>query len=111
MNARLFTDVDYNSDESWGAFQLAHGITHQTTYEALLARDLVPVFFPMFDFERENNGDYLLDHWEVHRSNAAALGLPQIVDLSKVDLSNPREYQSWMQLHAQVHLNEQRALA
>lgn len=110
MNALLFTDVDIKSDESWGAFQIAHGITHQTTYQAILALDRVATYMDMFDFQREDNQNYLLDHWEVHRANASALGLPSIVDLSVVDLSDPAQYLSWMQLHSQVHLNEQAAL-
>lgn len=111
MNPFLFVDVDIKSDESWGAFEITHGITHQTTYQAILALDKVPVYLPLFDFPREDNQNYLLDHWEVHRSNASALGLASIVDLSTVDLSNPQQYLEWMQLHSQVHLNEQAALA
>lgn len=111
MNPNLFIDVEYDSADSWGAFQIAHGMTHQTTYEAILQRDKVPFYLDMYEFPHDDYTEYLLDHYEVHRSNAQALGIASIVDLSTVDLSNPQEYQSWMQLHAQVHLNEQRALA
>lgn len=111
MNTLLFADVTFDNDESWGAFTLMHGFEHQHVYDALLAREQIPFFLPLFDFPREDNVNYLLDHWEVHRANASALGLASIIDLSTVDLTDPEQYQDWMQIHAQVHFNEQAALA
>lgn len=110
MNPFLFIDIPFNSPDAWGAFQIAHGLTHQTVYEALLKRNLIPLYYPLMDFPREDNKPYLLDHWETHRSNAQLLGLSDVPDLATVDLSDPSQFDDWLQVHALVHRNENLAL-
>lgn len=113
MNALLFADIAFDSDEAWENFQLLHGLSHQTVYEQISQTDTmgnVPTYFPLFTFPREDNTDYLLDHWRVHQSNAALLGLTDLPDLSSVDLSDEGQFRDWNALHAQVHLNENVAL-
>jgi hypothetical protein len=110
MSPTLFTTVDFNSEEAWAGFTLMHGISHQTTHLAMLAKNLQPDAFPMFDFPREGNQGYLLDHNAVHQSNARLLGLPLPIDLSTVDLSDAKQYQDWMLIHASIHADENLAL-
>jgi hypothetical protein len=110
MNPLLFADIDPDSDEAWESFTLQNGIAHQTVYEAIMARDLVPVYTPLFDFPREDNQDYLLDHWRVHQSNALLLGIALPYDLSSADFSDPGQFSDWNAQHAIIHLNENRAL-
>lgn len=110
MNSLLLTDVPFNSDEGWDSFTLIHGLSHQTVYNAMLQKNIVPTYYPLFDFPRKDNDGYLLDHWQVHQSNAQLLGIPDLPDLSTVDLSNEGEFQDWLAQHAIVHLNENVAL-
>lgn len=110
MNALLLTDVIVDDDDSWFSFEGLHNIMHSTAYERLLLRGLVPTNFPLGNFPRDGNEGYLLDHWEVHRSIARLLNLPDIPDLSSVDLQEPGEAADWMELHALVHRNENLAL-
>lgn len=111
MDISLFVDVPFNSDEAWENFTLLHGVEHQTTYEGILRLDASTYFLPLFEFDKEDNETYLYDHWQVHVANALALGIPGIVDLSTFDFSDEGQYTDWLALHAQVHLNEQQALA
>lgn len=106
MDALLFTDVAFESEESWGGFELVHGVTHQAVYDAMLQQSLEPFYLDLFSFPREGNQSYLLDHYQAHLSNAALLGLPDIPDLSSVDLADPTQRDDWLQLHALVHANE-----
>lgn len=111
MNTLLFTDVDYNSDEAWGAFELEHGVQHEAVYEAILRTGSAPYYLDLFNFPRENDKNYLLDHWQVHVSNASLLSLTGVPDLSTYDFANhPEQWQDFAQLHAQVHQNENTAL-
>ena len=113
MNALLLADAPFDSDESWGAFQLQHGISHQTVYEYILRSDALgntPTYFPLFDFPRDGNQEYLLDHNQAHLSNARLLNLPGIPDLSTYDLTDEGQFRDFMILHAQVHANEDRAI-
>ncbi len=110
MNALLLADVMPDNDDSWAAFEGQHDIMHTTTYGRMLARNLVPTNYPLGDFPLQGNEGYLLDHWEVHRSIARLLELPDIPDLSSVDLSDPGQAQDWFKLHALVHANENIAL-
>jgi len=109
MSPLLFTDVRFGDDEAWQAFDMIHGITHQTTYQAMLAQNLIPMYLDMFGFPQKDNANYLLDHWQIHQSNARLLGLT-IPDLSSVDLTDESQYQDWLKFHATVHLNENAAL-
>lgn len=113
MNSLLLTDVSFDSSEAWENFTLIHGISHQSVYQGILQIDAlenIPTYYPLFDFPREENADYLLDHWRVHVSNAQLLGLPGIPDLSTVDLTSESQYADWLAQHALVHLNENAAL-
>lgn len=110
MNVLLFTDVLYGSDEAWENFELIHGIQHQSVYQAIMALDLLPVYTDMFSFPREENADFLLDHWRSHQSNALLLGLQLPFDISTVDFSDRLQYETWLSQHSQIHLNENVAL-
>ncbi len=110
MNPLLFTDVAFDSDEAWESFKLQHGLSHQTVYQGIMSRDLLPVYTDMFEFPKKDNGDFLLDHWRVHQSNALLLGIPLPYDLSTTDLTDEGQYQDWLAQHALVHLNENVAL-
>lgn len=110
MNANLLTDVVFDSEDSWGSFQLIHGMTHQNVYDTMLRQSLVPYFVPLYDFPREAYGEYLLSHYQAHLSNARLLVLPGIPDLSSVDLNDEGQFRDWLGLHAVVHLNENAAL-
>lgn len=113
MNTLLFTDIAFDSDEAWQAFQLMHGMAHQQVYDNILRADQlgnVPFFAPLFDFPREDNQEYLLDHWTTHLSNAKILGIVTVPDLSSVDLSDPGQYSDWLAIHAQVHATENAVL-
>lgn len=113
MNPLLFTDVSFDSDEAWENFGLLHGISHQQVYSQIIAQETLtnaPTYYPLFDFPREENQDYLLDHWRVHQSNASLLGITNLPDLSTVDLSDQGQFQDWLAQHAIVHLNEMVAL-
>ena len=110
VNALLLMDVLPENDESWHSFEGLHNIMHQTAYDRMLDRNLVPTNFPVGSFPREGNEGYLLDHWEIHRSIARLLNLPDIPDLSIVDLTDQGEARDWLELHALVHRNENLAL-
>lgn len=110
VNTLLFTDVIFDSDESWGAFQVVHGVAHQTVHDALLRLNLVPFFVPLYDFPREGNAEYLLDHYQTHLSNASLLGIVGVPDLSSYDLDSEGQFIDFLALHAQVHAAENQAL-
>lgn len=110
MNALLWTDVQFDSDEAWQGFTLMHGTQHHTVYQAIMAQDLLPVYTDMFSFQREDNTDFLLDHWRVHQSNALLLGIQLPYDLSSADLSDQNQYTDWLAQHAIIHANENQAL-
>lgn len=110
MNALLLADVEFDSPFSWGAFQLVHGMTHQSVYDALVKRNLVPFFVPLYDFPREDNSEYLLDHYQTHLSQANLLGIVGVPDLSTYDLGNQGQFVDFLALHAQVHAAENAAL-
>jgi hypothetical protein len=79
-------------------------------YAAMLRRGLVPLYYPLMDFPRERNDAYLMDHWQVHVSNARLLGLHDVPDLATVDFDDVNQYETWLETHAQVHAAENRAL-
>lgn len=110
VNTLLFADVDPKSPEAWASFTLEHGLLHQKVYEELSYRHRVPTFYPLFDWPREDNQQYLLDHWSVHQSNASILGITSVPDLSAYDFSEVNQYEDFLALHAQVHFNENAAL-
>lgn len=110
MNPLLFTDVIFDSDEAWESFNLIHGVQHQTVYESIMALDLLPIYTDLFEFPKEGNADFLLDHWRVHQSNALLLGIVLPFDLSTAALDDPVQYDVWMSQHAQIHANENVAL-
>ncbi len=110
MNPLLFTDVDFDSDEAWQSFGLQHGVAHQTVYNGIMAMDLLPVYTDLFEFPREDNQGYLLDHWRVHQSDALLLGIVLPFDLSTADLTDRGQYEDWLSQHALIHLNENVAL-
>ena len=111
MNTLLFVDVDFHSEESWGAFDIAHGLDHDFFYQSMLRKNFVPFYMSMFDFPRSDNNDYLMVHDQVHRSNAAALGIVGLPDLSTVNFADEQQAKDWMNLHALVHIAENTALA
>jgi hypothetical protein len=110
VNVLLFTDVEFDSPEAWENFQLIHGMAHQRVYDLLLEQNTVPMFLPLFDFPRNGNQDYLLDHWQVHRSNALLLNITSVPDLATYDLTDQGQYEDFLSLHAQVHQIENDAL-
>lgn len=110
MNSLFYTDVLFENDDSWGAFQLQHGVNHEGVYEAMLRNDLSPFYLDLFTFPREDNKQYLLDHYQAHLSNATLLNLPGIPDLSTVDFSDSDQREDWLSLHAIVHDNENAVL-
>ncbi len=110
LNALLFQTVEFGSEDAWAGFDLQHTGMHAAVYDAMLKRNLVPFYVPLAGFPREDNTAYLLDHWQVHISNAELLNLPGIPDLGTVDLSDPLQFADWVQLHALVHKNENLAL-
>lgn len=113
MNALLFSDVRYDSEEDWSAFELMHGMAHQKVYDTILQLETlpnIPFFLDMFDFPREGNDEYLLYHQQAHQSNATLLGIKDMPDLSTVDFSDEGQRNDWLAQHALVHFNENQAL-
>ncbi len=110
MNAILFADVPTDSQEGWQAFTLAHGMDHDTVYATMLKLDKVPEFYPMYEFPRENNDDYLMMHQTVHQSNASLLGIVDLPDLATIDFSDADQLADWLVAHQSVHLAENTAL-
>ena len=105
--------MEFDSDESWGGFELMHGMAHQKVYDTINQKDTlgnVPAFSPLFDFPREDNSDYLLDHWRVHQSNAQLLGITLPYYLSTADFQNQSSFVDWLAQHAVIHANENTAL-
>lgn len=110
MNSLLWTDVDFDSDEAWQGFSLMHGTQHQTVYQAIMAKDLLPIYTDVFTFPREDNADFMLDHWRIHQSNALLLGITMPYDLSSADLNDRGQYSDWLAQHAIIHANENQTL-
>lgn len=111
LNALLFGTLEYDSPDAWAGFDLEHVGMHAAVYDAMLKRNLIPFYLPLAGFPRDGDEQYLLDHWQVHISNAQLLGLPGIPDLATVDLDDPLQFADWVELHAQVHANENLALS
>lgn len=111
MNASLLIDVPFNEPEAWAAFDMLHGQIHQTAYLALLRLGKAPTFFPIFGFPRLDNQEYLFEHWLVHQSQARLLGITGIPDLSVSDLGDREQFDNWLQMHAAVHVAENKALS
>ncbi len=76
----------------------------------MLRRDAIPFYFPLLEFPRDENAEYMLDHYQAHLSNARLLGLPGIPDISSFDLQDEGQFRDFLAQHAIVHLNENRAL-
>lgn len=110
MNTDILIDVPFESLEAWEAFDLTHGMIHQTAYLALLRLGKVPTFYPLFGFPRIDNKEYLLDHWEVHQSQARLLNITGVPDLSVINLEDRAQFVDWLAIHAQVHAAENKVL-
>lgn len=110
MSPELFAYVRFSSVEDWDNFTLVHGMAHQTTEEAMLRMSLTPELYPMLDFPRVDNTEYLLAHYAAHQSNAHLLNLPSIPDISQVNMADESDFNNWMQLHAIIHQAENAAL-
>ncbi len=110
MNAILLQDALNDSPESWGSFTLVHGIEHDALDAALRKAGHEVEFYPLFDFPAKDNQDYLMLHAQVHESHGSALGIQLGTDLSTADFSDPDVVADWLQAHASIHLQENRAL-
>lgn len=112
MNTEMYIDVPTNSEEAWQAFALAHGMDHDTVAAAIIQKGFAanPQLYPLYDFPRLRNGDYLYAHYQVHLANATALNITDLPDLSTADFSNPEQVSDWLDLHQQVHLAENQVL-
>ncbi len=110
MNANLFDDIPFDSEDAWGAFQINHGVTHHSVYRAILAQGKIPFYLPLFEFPRLENSGYLNDHYQVHRSQARLLGISQIADISIGDFEDPSQFANWLKIHAQIHAVENQVL-
>lgn len=110
MSPVLLGAVDFDSEEAWGSFQLIHGISHQSIQGAMLKQGLIPFYLPLLEFPRDDNAQYLLDHYQVHLSTTRLLGLAGVPDLATVDFDSEDQFYNWLRLHAAVHAAENAAL-
>ena len=106
----LLSDTLVDVEEGWDAFTFAHGMDHDTVFTKMLTLNFIPAYYPLYDFPKEQNDDYLFLHNEVHKSNAIFLNISGVPDLSTVDFSDRNQVSDWMNEHQAVHIAENTAL-
>lgn len=110
MSSALLREVNFDSADSWNIYALDHGIAHATVSGRIIAAGKSAYLFPLYDFPREENADYLVHHYLAHKSYATALGLGAIADISQADFMDRRQFNDWHYLHSLIHLAEDNAL-
>lgn len=98
-------DVSFGDQSAWEDFVLKNAIDH-TRISAKLSHPIEGV--PITDAANINS--WLLDHARIHSDELAALGYPQTVDFSNVDLKNKDDFYSWIEAHYFVHMRVSKAL-
>jgi len=104
VNITIFSDMEPEDTETFDAFVLAHGMSHEQIYDALLTNNIVVNHFPYFDATFWDK-DWLLFHQQEHEAIYTAIGLTGMPDLASSDLKNDGELKTWMDVHRQVHEN------
>lgn len=81
---------------------LAVNETAHTAFAMALARRGVVIRSVMPVGNPYDMPDWLGDHWQRHIEECATLHVP-VPDLSSADLNDEQEYMDWMELHGQLH--------
>jgi hypothetical protein len=101
MNLSPFADAPFDDENAFTDFLGAHEVAHQTIANRVTALGRIVTTLPISDAE-EDMTDWLLDHYDIHRQIAAALGT-HVPDISSVDLDDENQYLDWMRTHASMH--------
>ena len=101
MNLDIYLDSPFDDDDAFMDFLGAHEVSHQTIASKLIGSGKLVAMIPLSDVPQDNP-DWMLDHYKIHREIAQAMNF-SVPDLASVDFDDEAQYTDWMQLHAQIH--------
>jgi hypothetical protein len=105
MDVSPFSTFSYADKDSWHDFMLVNATAH-TNYNTsleLLGKQIAD--YPIADIgeTKEAEYDWLQTHYLMHKALTAALGLPDLPDLTDVEMHDDDQFNSWLQQHMQQH--------
>ena len=105
MDISPFSFFTYKDTPAWEDFLLVNGLAHDNYNTALELLGKQPVNYPLYEKADTENGtfDWLQTHYLMHLNLAATLGIPDLPDLSDVEIHSDDEFFNWLQLHMQQH--------
>ena len=105
MDVAPFTDFSYSDKEAWADFAAVNALAHVNYNAVIELAGFQVTDYPVADIgdTKEAEYDWLQAHYLMHRALTATLGLPNLPDLTDVNLHDENEFNTWLQLHIQQH--------
>ena len=105
MDISPFSLFAYEDKDAWHDFLLVNGVAHENYNSALENLGIQVAGYPIIDVgdTQEAKQDWLATHYLMHLSIAASLGIVDMPDLTDVELHDPEQFTTWLQLHQQQH--------
>ena len=100
-----FSNFSYDDKPAWEDFLLVNALAHDNYNTVLELAGQQPVNYPILDKgdTKEATSDWLQTHHLMHKNLAAVVGLPNVPDLSDVEVHDDAEFYNWLQLHLGQH--------
>lgn len=102
MNISIFVDTDPEDELAFDDFSLAHAMSHEQIYTYFLSSGLTLQHYSYFETKRWDK-DWLLFHQIEHQAIYDLLNASGMPDLASANLKDPGEFETWMDLHRQIH--------
>lgn len=111
MDLMTLSTFDRDSDLEWAQWDVAHVVTHNRLYGAVLKLGTNVVNYPIAIEKTRPDDDWKQSHYQMHQSLSTGLGLGSVpFDMSDVSFDRDDEFKDWHLLHALVHQQLNRTL-
>lgn len=102
MNISPWSDTPFDDPDAFADFLMVHGLSHDRIAQVMYANSDNYTVYPLYDSPHDNH-DWALTHYSEHQSIFELLDLTGLPDLASVNFDDEEEFETWMQLHQQVH--------
>lgn len=96
-------DIPFDSEKDWNVWMLDHSLEHDSIYGKLQSFGKTIIKFPLTHSKNKSDKDWLINHQLEHDAIYGVLSLTGMPDLADGDLSKKEQWESWQQLHQDVH--------
>jgi hypothetical protein len=105
MDVSPFSTFKYADKDAWHDFLLVNAAAHTNYNTALELLGKTIAGYPIADIgeTKEAEYDWLQSHYLMHKNLAATLGLPDLPDMTDVEMHDDSEFNQWLQQHQQQH--------